>query len=90
VKKYIWIASGPCFETPAEYRYLSTIGADVVGMSVVPEAIVAIHSGMKVLGFSVVTDMAFSKEKTTHEENLKVANEASEKLATLLKSTEWR
>lgn len=62
--------TGPSFETPAEYEYFRIIGGDCVGMSTVPEVIVAVHGGMKVFGLSVITDLG-GKEVTqvpTHEE----------------------
>ena len=65
---------GPSYETPAEIRYLRTIGADLVGMSTVPEAIAANHMGMRVLGISCVTNMAAGvlPQKLNHAEVLEI------------------
>ncbi len=73
---------GPTYETPAEIKLLRTLGADAVGMSTVPEVIVARHSGMRILGFSVITDVATEvlDKGVSHEEVLEIANKASEKL----------
>ncbi|WP_169975312.1 purine-nucleoside phosphorylase [Tautonia rosea] len=73
---------GPNLETRAEYRYLRGIGADVVGMSTVAEVLVAVHAGMKVLGFSIVTDLCLpdALEPVKIEEIIAVANEAEGKL----------
>lgn len=77
---------GPTFETPAEYRWLHTIGGDVVGMSTVPEVIVAKHGGMKVSAISVVTDLGVTDTPViiTHEEVLEAANVAAPKMAALV------
>jgi purine-nucleoside phosphorylase len=84
--------TGPTLETRAEYRFLRTIGADVVGMSTVPEVIVAVHSKMKALGFSVITDMCLpdALQPVSHEEIVAVANEAEKKLSRLVRRVvEW-
>ena len=78
--------AGPNLETRAEYRFLRTIGADVVGMSTIPEVIVAVHAGMRVVGFSVVTDLCFpdSLEPADAHEIVAVANAAEPKLTKLV------
>jgi xanthosine phosphorylase len=77
---------GPCFETPAEIRAFRTLGADMVGMSVVPEVIVARHCGLKVLGVAAITNLAvgMSTEKVTHEGTLHHADIASRKLLKII------
>jgi purine-nucleoside phosphorylase len=77
---------GPTFETRAEYHWLHVIGGDVVGMSTVPEVIVARHGGMRVFAASVVTDLGIRDELNTisHEEVLEAANAAAPKLAGLV------
>lgn len=85
--KGVFVAvSGPNLETRAEYRFLRTIGADVVGMSTVPEVIVAVHCGLRVVGFSIVTDMCLPDALTPAdtEEIIATANEAEPKLTTMV------
>jgi purine-nucleoside phosphorylase len=78
--------SGPCFETPSEYRYLRIIGADAVGMSTVPEVIVGVHSGMQCFGISVITDMWFENKITSvsHEEVIEAAHSGEKKMTALM------
>lgn len=78
--------TGPNLETRAEYRYLKTIGADVVGMSTVPEVLVAVHSSMRVLGISVITDMCLpdALAVASVEGILAVAHQAEPKLRSLI------
>lgn len=77
---------GPNLETKAEYRFLRMIGADVVGMSTVPETIVAVHCGMKVLAFSIVTDECFpdTLQPVSVEEIIATANKTEPILAHLI------
>lgn len=87
------IFSGPCYETAAEIRAYERLGADAIGMSTVPETIVANYLGMKVLGIACITNMAtgIAKEKHTHEEVVRIANESSAKLCAWVKKIigEW-
>jgi purine-nucleoside phosphorylase len=78
--------AGPNLETRAEYRFLRAIGADVVGMSTVPEVIVAVHCGLRTVGFSVITDMclADSLEPANVAAIIAVANQAEPRLRALI------
>jgi purine-nucleoside phosphorylase len=77
---------GPSYETPAEVRMLAQLGGDALGMSTVPEAIVARHSGMKILAFSCITNFAagLSGEQIHHGEVMDVGNQAGKQLAELI------
>jgi purine-nucleoside phosphorylase len=84
------MVSGPNFETPAEVRFLRAIGADAVGMSTVPEVVVACHGGMRVLGVSLISNVAIDstsdtpQEETSHDQVLAVGREALPAMAALI------
>ncbi len=87
-RKGVYISlTGPAYETPAEIRYLRTIGGDAVGMSTVPEVIAANHSGMRVLGISCVTNMAAGvlPKKLSHDEVMETANRVRDQFIALVK-----
>lgn len=79
--------SGPVFETPAEYKYIRIIGADCVGMSTIPEVIVARHMGLPVFAVSIITDMGVDGQlcEVSHEEVIKAANASEPKMTVILK-----
>jgi purine-nucleoside phosphorylase len=79
--------SGPCLETPAEYRYIRNIGGDTVGMSTVPEVIVARHMGIPCFAISIITDLGVPGKivKVTHEDVQAVAQEAEPKMTFIMK-----
>lgn len=78
---------GPTFETPAEYKMFHILGADAVGMSTVPEVIVANHCGIKVFGVSVITDLGVEGKivEVSHEEVQKAADEAQPRMTTIMR-----
>ncbi len=89
LRRGVYVAvTGPNLETRAEYRFLRLIGADVVGMSTVPEVIVAVHAGMKVLGISIITDSCLpdALQPARVEEIIRVASEAEPKLTLLIRN----
>ena len=88
IHKGVFVAvAGPNLETRAEYRFLRTIGADVVGMSTVPETIVAVHCGLKTVGLSVITDMCLpdALKPANVEEIIAVAGKAAPNLQAVVK-----
>jgi purine-nucleoside phosphorylase len=93
IRRGVFVAvQGPNLETRAEYRFLRTIGADAVGMSTVPECIVAVHMGMRVLAFSIVTDECVPEtlKPVTLDEVIAVANNTEPKLTKLMKEVVGR
>lgn len=88
VKEGVYAAvTGPTFETPAEYRYMRAVGADAVGMSTVPEVIVARHAGIAVFALSVITDLGGMDEiePVSHEEVIRAANAAEPKMTAIIR-----
>ncbi len=79
--------SGPTFETPAEYRYFRIIGGDAVGMSTVPEVIVANHAGIRVFGISIITDLGVEGKivEVSHEEVQEIGNRAQPLMTLIMK-----
>jgi purine-nucleoside phosphorylase len=78
--------TGPCFETPSEYRYIYRVGADCVGMSTVPEVIVARHMGLPVFAVSIITDLGVEGNvvEVSHEEVIQAANNAEPRMTKII------
>ncbi len=90
LQRGVYVATtGPCYETPAEYRFFRAIGADAVGMSTTPEVIVARHSSIPVFGMSVITDVAHATDDddyvTDGEAIVKAADAAADKMTVIFK-----
>ena len=88
VKHGVYLAThGPTYETPSEYRMFARFGADAVGMSTVPEVIVARHCGIRCFGISIITDLGVNGKivKVTHENVQKAANEAQPRMAAIMR-----
>jgi len=79
--------TGPCFETPAEYKYVRIVGADTVGMSTVPEVMVARHMGIPCFAVSIITDLGVEGKivEISHDEVVEVANKAEPKMTLIIK-----
>ena len=88
IKQGVYVGvTGPTFETPAEYKYMRIIGGDAVGMSTVPEVIVAKHMNMKVFAISIISDLGVAGKivEVTHKEVLEAAAKAEPKMTFLFK-----
>lgn len=89
VREGVYVSvSGPCFETPAEYKYMRIIGGDAVGMSTVPEVITARHMGLPCFAVSVITDIGVEGRivEVTHEDVIAAASKAEVKMTAIFKA----
>jgi len=89
LQKGVYVAvTGPCYETPAEYKFFRLVGGDAVGMSTVPEVIVARHAGVPVFGMSVITDVAHTTDDdyiTDGDEIIAAANAAADRMTVIFR-----
>lgn len=88
IKEGVYVGTqGPSFETPAEYKFFSIIGGDAVGMSTVPEVIVAVHAGIKVFALSIITDLGIPGKivEVSHEEVQRIANKVQPYMTQIMK-----